>query len=503
MNQETKHTEQRAKSGSKIGAVIILIISALVFLPFGASAVFQSVFNRRKANSYGSYGGRQITYEPGSKFFTAVSNLAKSYQNMGYKIDDRSYYSIMNQAFKQTVLDMAFTDAVKKSGYSVPKSAVNREVAKAFTDSSGTFLQKRYNQMSQADLAALKADISGSLVYGRYVSDVLGTGSENSLNGIPLYGLKRSSSEKQFLAKMGAEKHSFEAAAFSTGNFPAEEAAAFGRNNAQKFRRYSFSVITADEESEAKSLHKQISGNEITFEDAASEKSQKYYSEPDGKMAASFRYQLENMLASADSIQELESLQTGEVSGIIQTMRGYSIFRCDGPAAEADFSDEKTQNAILSYMKASEKGYIENYYMEIADNFVSEAALASFDSACEKFNVEKKEISPFPINYGDTDLFKKTDSPDIFALLPSNEEAYVQAFSLGPGEIGAPFVLGSNVIVLKCTGIETDSSSEVTDQAVAEADMSALQTELFASSKVEDNFFATYISLMSENRNRE
>ena len=37
MDQENKITEQKTKKdSSKIGAVIILVISALVFLPFGA-----------------------------------------------------------------------------------------------------------------------------------------------------------------------------------------------------------------------------------------------------------------------------------------------------------------------------------------------------------------------------------------------------------------------------------------------------------------------------------
>ena len=40
MDQENKITEQKTKKdSSKIGAVIILVISALVFLPFGASAL--------------------------------------------------------------------------------------------------------------------------------------------------------------------------------------------------------------------------------------------------------------------------------------------------------------------------------------------------------------------------------------------------------------------------------------------------------------------------------
>lgn len=114
MDQENKITEQKTKKdSSKIGAVIILVISALVFLPFGASAVFQSIFNKQKASTFGSYNGKNITYEPGTKFFITVSNLAQSYQAGGYKVDENSYYRIMREAFYQTVINMAFTDSVK------------------------------------------------------------------------------------------------------------------------------------------------------------------------------------------------------------------------------------------------------------------------------------------------------------------------------------------------------------------------------------------------------
>lgn len=113
---------------------------------------------------------------------------------------------------------------------------------------------------------------------------MFGAGNEVSFNGTALYGLKRSGAEKKFLASMGAEKHSFDAVAFSTANFPKEEAVKFGKENAEKFIKYDLSVITVDDEQEAKALLKQINGNEITFADAASEKSQKYYSDAEGKM---------------------------------------------------------------------------------------------------------------------------------------------------------------------------------------------------------------------------
>lgn len=503
MDQENKITEQKTKKdSSKIGAVIILVISALVFLPFGASAVFQSIFNKQKVNSYGSYNGKKITYEPGSDFFVSVSNIAQSYQARGYKLGEEQNYRIMREAFYQTVIDMAFTDSVKKSGYEVPKEAINRIVVERFTDpSTGKFSQKTYNQTSASDLEALRKDIEDSLVYKRYFYDLLGTDDSVLFNGTPLHGLKRSSAEKKFLASMGAEKHSFDAVTFSTLNFPKEEAAKFGKENAEKFTKYDFSVITVDDEQEAKAILKQINGNEITFEDAASEKSQKYYSDANGKSAGTYRYQIENMLDNADSLADLEMLSKDEISAVIKTKRGYSIFRCDGSVSAADFEDSTVQDAVLGYINSNEKSYIENYFLEIAENFVSEAAITSFDNACKKFAVEKSEIQPFPVNYGSSSIYSSVSESGPLARIASNEEAYKTAFSLKQDEISSPFMLGANVVVLKCTGIQVEEELEdASEIEIHSADINSATSALFASPKVVDNFFATYISLMHENR---
>ena len=491
MDQENKITEQKTKKdSSKIGAVIILVISALVFLPFGASAVFQSIFNKQKASTFGSYNGKNITYEPGSNFYTAVSNLAQSYQASGYKVDENSYYRIMSEAFYQTVINMAFTDSVKKSGYIVPKEAVNRCVMERFTDpETGKFSQKAYNQTSAVDLEKLRKDIESKLVYKRYFYDLFGTGNEVSFNGTSLYGLKRSGAEKKFLASMGAEKHSFDAVAFSTSNFPKEEAVKFGKENAEKFIKYD--------------LLKQINGNEITFADAASEKSQKYYSDADGKNAGAYRYQIENMLDNVDSLAVLEKLQKDEISAVIKTKRGYSIFKCDGSVAAADFEDSAVQDAVLDYINSNQKSYIENYFLEIAENFVSEAAISNFDSACKKFNVEKSEVQPFPVNYGSSSIYSSVSETEPLARIASNEDAYKTAFSLKQDEISSPFILGSNVVVLKCTGIQTDEVEDASETEIRNADLNTANSALFASPKVVDNCFATYITLMSENKNRK
>ena len=544
MEQEIKKSEGKSKkNATKIGAVIILVISALVFLPFGASAVFQSIFNKRTVNSFGSYNGKKIVYEPGSKFHNAVTNMAQMYEARGIKLEDNSY-RIMYDAFNQTMIDMAFTEAVKNSGYVVPDSAVNREIVYQFTDpATGQFSQKAYNQTSQAEITRLKTNAQSTLAYRRFFYDLFGTEGDKAFNGKALYGLKSSDAEKQFITAMGADTKAFEAVAFKLSDFPREAVAVYARSNADKFVKFNMSVITLDSEDEAKGLLKQIEGNEITFDDAASEHSQKYYSTDDGKIAGSYRYQLDNMIEDKDQLAQIEALQQDEVSGIIKTEKGYSIFRCDGETEEADFDDDAVLDVVSSYVNSSEKSYVENYFLEQADNFVSQAAISSFDEACEKFQLEKESVAAFPVNFENSSLLPKAPQSGILTSLASDASAYQKAFSLKEGEVGSPFVLGSSVVVLhrvspEAIAVEEDSTAEDEEEAsasdsadeLASADeaeelaqededelvqdtdaemeanirsacLSSANMAIFASDKVEDNFFATYIGLLNSSRN--
>lgn len=503
MSEVINFPEKKSKKeNSKIGAVIILIISALVFLPFGASAIFESFFNKRHINTFGSYNGQKITYEPGSKFYTATSNIAQSYQAAGYQVNDQVYYYILSQAFRQTVLDYALSSAVKQSGYSVSKEAVNRAILPAFTDENGNFSQRMYNQVSQADLDKLKRNAEGQLIYSRYIDDLFSTSQFSSAEKIKVYGTKCSEAEKQFIAKMGEEKHTFEVAAFSTENYPASEAVEYGKNNAEKFAKYSLSVITVDDESEAKSILKQINANEITFEDAVSEKSQKYYSSADGAFTGGYSYQIENAIDNTDDLAKLTGLGKDTLSEVIRTKRGYSIFKGTGDKVAADFDNEETVNVVLSYMKQAEKGIIEEYFTKVAADFTSEAAITSFDKACAKFNVEKKDIAAFPINYANTEFYAKTTDVEDVSAISSNAAAYKTMFSLKIDEISAPFILGNKIVVAKCAGIQNDTVTdfETVAEPLYQANQTTMQNTIMASDKVVDNFFATYLEMMSSGR---
>lgn len=481
-----------------IGSIIILIISVFTFVVFGfGTEVFTAIFgNSNKLPAFGKYDGKKIEYTAGSEFATTASRLAENYKNQGYEINSQVEYYIFSQAFDQTIMNMAFTKAVEQSGYKVPATAVNREMIPYFSDASGKYSAKLYNQTDESTINNMRSELKNSLVYSRYTNDMLGS-SAGVKNGT-LYGLKSSSKENGFIASMGTEKRSFNLAAFDKNNFPKTEAAVFAKSKAELFIKYDISAITVDSEKDAKALLKQLKNNEITFADAVSEKSQKYYSGTDGKLASPYHYQIVSMLEKEDDLPAVTGLAKDALSDVIQTKRGYSIFRGDGDSTAANFDDDATLDIVLKYMKENESGYIENYYSGIAKDFSSEAAINGFDKACEKFSVTKVEVPAFPLNYGDSTFFGTVPSSTVKELsgAATNDNVLKAAFSLKMNEISTPLVLGSNVIVLQLTGIQNDEPATTDSFAstIESNDQGSIQSTLLASSKVENHFTEVFFS---------
>ncbi len=491
MAQEKTKTK---KDNTKIGAVIILIISAIVFIPFGGYEVIQAFFGKNKAPLFGKYNGKEIRYEPGTTFTRATQNLAERYKSMGYEVGSEAYYYIFNQAFEETVKDMAYLDAVEKSGYTVSEEAVNRRLITYYADETGKFSKRIYNQTDKATRDSVTEGVEKTLAYTRYTDDLLG--SSLSVNGEDLYGAKTSSKELGFISNMGRKNHSFRVVTFDTDKFPAEEAAKWASSNMEKFIKYNLSVITVETQSEAESLLKQLNANEITFADAVTEKSQQYYSDAQGKISRPYQYQIEIAIDNKDDVSKITSLEKDQLSPVVKTVRGFSIYRADGAATPADFNDEETLNVVLTYIKTNEHGYIEDYYINIANNFIAQAAKTSYDEACEKFGVTYSDTTPFPINYGSSSMYSAAPTTiPVLNNLSTNADVLQKIFALKENETCAPVLLGTSITVFKCTGIMNDDTE--TDMAtlknrIASANNSSVTNALMKSDKVENNVWQAY-----------
>ena len=80
---------------------------------------------------------------------------------------------------------------------------------------------------------------------------------------------------------------------------------------------------------------------------------------------------------------------------------------------------------------------------------------------------------------------------------------YKNLFSLKMDEISAPFLLSGKIVVAKCVGIQFDDvedNANSLDTQIDQADRNSMQSTLMASDKVVDNFFTTYLEMVSNNR---
>ena len=476
------------------GSIIILIICLIAFvLPttLGKAA-------NQKPLEFGSYNGRKITYEQGSDFADFVSQYAEMYRSQGIQIDSSQQYYLFQYAFNSTVMKYAYEDAVKKSGWKVPKEAVNRKLRPYFYDENGKFSSKLYKQADPSSVEKLRQNIEGNLYTSRFNDDIFGSSSE--FLGIDnLYGVKIADPELKFFQNYGTEKRGFNMVAYKKADYPEAEKMKYAENNKAKFINYDMLIITVDEKSLAEKVAKRIGKEEITFEDAVAEYSENNYSNTEGKLSSTYQYQLENILNDKADLAKLTDLAVGAVSPVIQTTSGYSIFKANAAPGQPDFETEDMKSRLSNYLTSYESGLIEDYYIAQANMFKSEAKASSFDDACAKLGVEKTEIAPFPLNFGNTSVTGTVDT-SVAGLrgADTNENFLKEAFSLKLNDYSEPLVMSDYVIVIQYT---TSENAEISDDdkptiinTIVNSDNSSAQRALMDSPKLDNKFIATYYS---------
>ena len=457
-------TGEKTKSKINWGAVIILIISAAVFIPAGGFAVIQGL--RSKNPSFGTVNGKSITYEPGSNFYQNASNMARQYQAYGISINEQIYQYIISSAYNQTVIGLYRNSAVQESGYEVPEEAVNRRMVEYFSK-DGVFDEKLYKSQNETVLNGLRTEIENELKDKRYVDDLYGNSTKFANKAV--YGMNVSTDEKKFLTAMGTEKHAFSVASFDVADYPDTEVKKFAAENADKFTKYKFLAITTDVQESAESVLKQLQNGELTFEDAVADKSLRLFSGDDGVLTSRYRFQIEKLLDESEDAEAVLALKKDELSPVLKTKYGsqivYTILKGTEETEAADTSSDADLSTVRSYITNNENSLIETYFLNLGKDFVDEFSVNGFDAACAKFNLEKEDVKPFSLNYGATDF---ADSPEgSLSSVSSNKDALLKLFSLKEKEAGEPFVLGNKVIVALCTAItnEVPAKAEETEDA--------------------------------------
>ncbi len=482
--------------GYWIGSVIIFVLAVICFVVFGVGTeIINAVTGAGKASSFGKYDGKDIELVPGSDFANAVQNYSNYFQSRGENLDENAYFYIYSYAFNSAVQSMAYKDCVKKSGYAPSEKAVNRNMLPYFSN-NGEFDPSVYAKVSESDKASIRKDILNRLTYQRFEEDVFGTSSNG---GEKMFGAKASSKESEFVENIASTKRGFEVAYFDKNSYPDSQVLAYANENKGKFTKFSLSAVSFDDEAEAKKIRSQILNNEITFEDAVSEFSKKYYSNSEGKITNSYAYQISSNLENSDDFTKISSLKNDELSDVLKMHNGYAVYKCTGDAVAADFENESVLKDVKSYIKSNESGRIEDYFMGEANNFVK-AATDDFNDAAKQFGAATASVAPFPLNYGELSFADKITADDIPALenAGTNENFLEKAFALKDNEISEPIVNGNYIVVLKLSGTEklevSNDEKKVVENALSEFDQVSAQTAILTSDKVQNNVAQTYFT---------
>ena len=479
------------KTFLSVGSVIILVLAAISFIVIPAMLPG----SQRQLPPVGSYRGTKIEYTTGSYFANAVDYYDREEREQLKKQNKSSNggfsFNTFNQAFRDAVLMAAFTDEVKRSGYVAPASLVERSMLmlRYFQNENGEYSAKIYRDTPDSRKIEIQNETEKQLIFNRYSEDIA--------------GIKVSDAEVQFVLNMNYPSRSFDAAFFSTSDYPKEEAAAFGKNHAELFKKYDLSVITTATEAEAKKVANRLQHNELVFSDAVSEYSTKQYSDENGVLNGRYHYQLKNIIKTEDKFKEITELAPGSISGAVETTTGWSVFTCTGASENADFSDQSAIDTVYNYMTVYEAGTIEEYFINIAKDFSAQAAVKDFYEAAEAFNAQTATVPAFPINYGNTQLLNSIQ----FRLVPqltgaqSNEKFLTTAFSLSEKEISEPLVVERNIVVLRLKNVETEDTeadvmrmfySQYYNNYAAQSNARAVQSFFMASPHLKNNMLNVF-----------
>ncbi|MDR0709217.1 MAG: SurA N-terminal domain-containing protein [Spirochaetaceae bacterium] len=437
-----------------IGTIIVLVIVVVAFVL--VPAIVPEAARSGVDLNFGTYNKIPINYVPGNYFARVQRSLAQSMQNsMNENNSFLITYQVWRDAFEETVARTAILDEVNLAGYKAPAEIVDRRVARQpeFQE-NGLFSPVKYREYDNAARMSVWREMQSAIALEKYVSDVT--------------GLRIPSKEAEFIASMSLPQRRFDMVAFPLSSYPDSEVTAYFNENPDLFRVTHLSKITiTSSEAETRQILESVRNGETSFEDAARTHSQDNYADRGGDLGLRMVYELATEVPNAEDREALAALADGDYSPVYQLENGWAFFRCEAAAYPADISDSANLEKIRNYLMGNERGRIEDWVFEQAENFVSLARDNDFDTAVLMRGLEKKSFGPLAINYGErrsisnynyfggssadgVDLFTTLSSfpIDELYLAGSAENFWRTAFFTPVASPANPLVVGNNVLVL-------------------------------------------------------
>lgn len=432
----SKSSPKRSK-GIYIGSVVILVIVvvAFVFSPIagGLAAPGEIVF--------GVYDGEEIVWSPGGFLEQRYQAIASAAVAQAQEEDTFAQIRIartaLRSAFNETVSRIALLQVAERSGMRVSEAAVDDLLAASprFME-NGTFSVELYRATSNAERFALRRLEREFAITSAVPSDVVS-------------GTRASDAEAQFVAAMAGPERSFEVVRFEFADFPATQQQAFAAENPDLFATLDLSVATAATQEEAQTLRDDLIADPDGWDQIVRERSRDAVASEAGALGELLGHEVERILIDPAQLTNLLALAAGELSPVIESTSGWSIYRPNSQTRP--FDPQGDLAAVAEYMNIFEQGLIQDFAFAQAETFGSAARDQGFINAAANTDEQVLETPFFPINYGNFPIYTRVQSPDIDDLADAafREEFFRTAFSLAEGEISEPIVLRQSVVVLR------------------------------------------------------
>ena len=465
-----KKTHSRKSFAWWAGVIVLILISITFILPAtGVTSLFMD-----SSLEFGRYNGESISYENGSYMYNQFYNL---YMQYGGSMDQ---YSILSQAYYNTVMNVALTQKAEAAGLYVSEEMINAGIINSgyYNNDSGVFDESLYQAAGVSERTSVYNSVRDMLPASTVINDVS--------------TVRSSDAEKAFVSSMASHGRTFDYAAFNYENYPAESVAQYVNSNPQPFMQLALTSLSFTTQQEAQSAVDEAAADPASFDAKAEE------------MSASSQnvllYSLENAVGQ-ESANAVFSAQEGSILGPYASGSSYLVCRVDGTPAMADLADEETAASVRSYINANDAALITDWAAAEADRFYQEAQ-TDFDAAVQDFGITVTNVGFTPVSNNSSMILSGLSSTDPNGLLSSaanSDSAYeASLFSSAEGTVLAPVSVQNGVIVTRVNAETEDTANSsfvetFYDYASGSLAQSDLQSAVLTSPDFEDNFYTVLL----------
>ena len=499
--KSSKKTEKTAahkngkdtKSKKPFFTIFSVAILAIIVVAFIGSPIIGRMTESGRL-IFGSYDGDEIEIYAGSYMSRQVEFIAEQMKAQQQESDNLQWqaYQVWRAAFERTAIHTAVLNIADDAGVHVSDRRIDLELTKSgpyVVD--GVFSEERYKAASVAERSSTRDLYSEEIRSQQVRNDILGE-------------LKHAAGEVDFLNDTLKTERNFKIVEFTPEDFPIENVIAFGQENSSIFREIRLSRITIkSDEADANSVYGQLITNPGMFEELASTQSKDAFAEKGGEMGWRSYYSLEPDFQYGEDLDSLFALEKDEISGVIETTFGWTIYRCDEEARLPDLEDEETLDTVASYIEMYEGGLIEDHLIEQAKEFKNEALTSDFETTAFEWNKSFTVTEYFPVNYSGMFFFKPVkavgeDNQSFFQKAVYSESFFETAFSIDTEEISEPVIIDDTIAVLEMINERTVPEEDLENNQyfyqyiVQQMQDRDFNNYILDSEKFEDNFDAIF-----------